>query len=85
MDERKKCFGDPCMKEKRASQALAQHAQVPGEMCAMYVEKVTKLCRSVNLVMADEVNARHLLKGIAKDVYHYLIGKDDLNSSNYII
>lgn len=85
VDEIKKCFGDPTMKKKRAEQTLSQRAQVPGETCTMYIEEVLKLCKSVDPVMTDEDKVGHLLKGIAEDIYHYLIGKDDLQSANDII
>lgn len=74
------CFGDSTTKRKRAEQTLLQRAQVPGETCTTYIEAILKLCKTVNPRMSEEDKVGHLLKGIAEDVYNYLIGKESLAS-----
>ncbi|KAH7987791.1 hypothetical protein HPB51_026537 [Rhipicephalus microplus] len=73
------------MTKNRGEQTLSQRAQVTGETCTMYMEEVLKLCKSVHPLMTDEDKVGNLLKGISEDIYHYLIGKDDLQSANGII
>uniref|UniRef100_A0A6G5A7X7 Retrotransposon gag domain-containing protein n=1 Tax=Rhipicephalus microplus TaxID=6941 RepID=A0A6G5A7X7_RHIMP len=76
VEEIKKCFGDPATKKKRAEQTLSQRAQVTGETCRTYIEDILKLCKSVDAHMMEEDKVGHILKGIADDVYHFLIGKE---------
>lgn len=78
VEEIKKCFGDPATKKKRAEQTLSQRAQVTGETCRTYIEEILKLCKSVDAHMTEEDKVGHILKGIADDVYHFLIGKESL-------
>lgn len=66
------------LKEEKAEQTLAQRAQVPGETCTTYIEDVLKLCGLANSDMTDEDKVGHLLKGIAEDVYSFLITKETL-------
>lgn len=80
VDEVKSGFGDPSLKKKRSEQTLMQRAQVPGETCTIYIEEILKLCKSVDPRMKEEDKVGHLLKGIAEDVYNFLIGKDTLES-----
>lgn len=79
-EELKKCFGDSITKKKRAEQTLSQRAQLQGETCTMYIEEILKLCRLVNPSMSEEDKVGHLLKGIAEDVYQFLIAKENLTS-----
>lgn len=81
VDEITKCFADSISKKKKAEQTLAQRAQIPGETCTMYIEEVLKLCSLVSPDMSDEDKVGHLLKGIAEDVYNFLITKEDLASA----
>lgn len=74
------CFGDSVAKRKQAEHTLLQRAQVPGETCTTYIEAVLKLCKTVNPRMSEEDKVGHLLKGIAEDVYHFLIGKENLGT-----
>ena len=74
------CFGDSTTKRKRAEQTLLQRAQVPGETCTTYIEAILKLCKTVDPRMSEEDKVGHLLKGIAEDVYNYLIAKESLAS-----
>lgn len=46
----------------------------------MYIEEILKLCKVVNSRMPEEDKVGHVLKGIAEDVYNFLIGKESLNS-----
>ncbi|XP_077491779.1 uncharacterized protein LOC144102362 [Amblyomma americanum] len=85
IEEVKKCFGDGSAKKKRAEQTLLQRAQLPGETCTMYIEEIVKLCRLVNPRMPEEDKVGHLLKGIAEDVYNFLISKDSLKSTADVI
>ena len=85
IDEIRKCFGDASAKKKLAEQTLLQRAQVPGETCTTYIEDVVKLCKLVNPRMAEEDKVGHLLKGIAEDVYTFLISKDSLDSTADVI
>lgn len=80
VEEVQKCFGDSDSKKKRAEQTLAQRAQLPGETCTTYIEEILKLCKIVNTRMSEEDKVGHVLKGIAEDVYNFLIGKESLNS-----
>lgn len=76
----KERFGDSVMKKKRAEQTLSQRAQVPGETCMTYIEEVLKLCRMADSGMSEDDKVGHILKGIAEDVYSFLIAKDNLAS-----
>lgn len=78
-------FGDPAAKKKKAEQTLLQRAQIPGETCTTYIEEILKLCRVVNPQMSEEDKVGHLLKGIAEDVYHFLIGREKLESAADVI
>lgn len=80
VEELKKCFGDSITKKKRAEHTLSQRAQLPGETCTMYIEEILKLCKLVNPSMTEEDKVGHLLKGIAEDVYQFLIAKEHLSS-----
>lgn len=80
VEEFRTCFGDSCSKKKRAEQTLSRRAQLPGETCTTYIEEILKLCGIVNGNMSDEDKVGHLLKGIAEDVYNFLIAKDDLST-----
>lgn len=83
--ELKECFGDTNTKRKLAEQTLAQRAQVVGETCTTYIEAVLKLCKTTNSRMTEEDKVGHLLKGIAEDVYQFLIAKDNLTSVSDVI
>lgn len=78
--EIKERFGDSATKKKRAEQTLLQRAQVPGETCLTFIEEVIKLCRMVDSRMPEEDKVGHILKGIAEDVYNFLITKENLAS-----
>lgn len=80
VDELKRCFGDSTAKVKQAEQTLSRRAQLPGETCTTYIEAVLKLCGIVSATMSDEDKVGHLLKGIAEDVYNFLITKEDLHT-----
>lgn len=84
-EEIRNCFGDTTAKRKCAEQTLFQRAQGPGETCTMYIEEVLKLCKAVNPSMSDEDRVGHLLKGIAVDVYNFLITKENLDSPTAVI
>lgn len=85
VNEFRASFGDTAARKKKAEQTLAQRAQVPGETCTTYIEEVLKLCSLVNPSMPDEDKVGHLLKGIAEDVYNYLITKENLASALDVI
>lgn len=85
VEEIKKCFGDSDAKKKRAELTLAQRAQLPGETCTTFIEEVLKLCKTINPRMTEEDKVGHLLKGIAEDVYNFLIGKDNLETVSDVI
>ncbi|KAH8008818.1 hypothetical protein HPB51_005865 [Rhipicephalus microplus] len=53
---------------------------MPGETCTTYIEEVIKLCRTIDSGMSVEDKVGHILKGVAKDVYSFLIAKDTLTS-----
>lgn len=80
VEDIKKRFGDSMAKKKRAEHTLLQRAQLAGESCTTYIEEVLKLCRTVDSAMSEEDKVGHLLKGIAEDVYTFLISKDSLNT-----
>ncbi|KAH8035243.1 hypothetical protein HPB51_004484 [Rhipicephalus microplus] len=85
VSEIKERFGDPTTIKKRAEQTLMQRAQVPGETCTTYIEEVIKLCRTIDPGMSEEDKVGHILKGIAEDVYSFLIAKDTLTSVTDVI
>ncbi|XP_077551742.1 uncharacterized protein LOC144165852 [Haemaphysalis longicornis] len=85
VEEIRKQFGDSIAKKKRAEQTLLQRAQVPGETCTTYIEEILKLCRIVDASMPEDDRVGHVLKGIAEDVYNFLIGKDNLNTVTDVI
>ncbi|XP_049516924.1 uncharacterized protein LOC125942694 [Dermacentor silvarum] len=62
-----------------------QQAQVPGETCTTYIEEVLNLCKALDPQMPEEDKVGHLLKGIAEDVYQFLIGKDRLESVRDVV
>ncbi|XP_077547973.1 uncharacterized protein LOC144160607 [Haemaphysalis longicornis] len=78
-------FGDSVGKKKQAEQTLLHRAQVPGETCTTYIEEVLKLCRLVDPQMSEDDKVGHLLKGIAKDVYNFLIGREKLESASDVV
>ncbi|XP_075742282.1 uncharacterized protein LOC119169209 [Rhipicephalus microplus] len=85
VSEIKERFGDPTMIKKRAEQTLMQRTQVPGKTCTTYIEEVIKLCRTIDSGMSEEDKVGHILKGIAEDVYSFLIAKDTLTSVTDVI
>ena len=85
VEEMKQCFGDSDSKKKGAERTLAQRAQTPGETCTTYIEEVLKLCKIINPRMSEEDKVGHLLKGIAEDVYNFLIGREDLTSVSNVL
>lgn len=85
VEEIRKRFGDSAAKKKKAEQILLQRAQVPGETCTTYIEDILKLCRVVDIRMPEEDRVGHVLKGIAEDVYNFLISKDNLNTISDVI
>lgn len=85
VEEIKKCFGDSYAKQKRAERTLAQRAQAPGETCTTYIEEILKLCKIVNSQMSEEDRVGHLLKGIAEDVYNFLIGREHVDSVSDVV
>lgn len=85
LDEIRKCFGDPAAKNRRAEQMLMQHAQVPGETCTTYIEELLKLCKILDPRTIEEDEVGHLLKGIAENIYQYLIAKHSLESVSDVI
>ncbi|XP_077557779.1 uncharacterized protein LOC144173139 [Haemaphysalis longicornis] len=78
-------FGDSVAKKKLAEQTLLHRAQVPGETCTTYIEEVLKLCRLVDPQMSEDDKVGHLLKGIAEDVYNFLIGREKLESASDVV
>lgn len=64
---------------------LAQRAQSLAETCTTYIEEVLKLCKIVNPRMSQEDRVGHLLKGIAEDVYNFLICSEDLTSVSDVL
>ncbi|XP_077564585.1 uncharacterized protein LOC144180052 [Haemaphysalis longicornis] len=78
-------FGDSVGKKKQAEQTLLHRAQVPGETCTTYIEQVLKLCRLVDPQMSEDDKVGHLLKGIAEDVYNFLIGREKLESASDVV
>lgn len=85
VSEIRECFGDSIAKRKQAEQTLLQRAQIPGETCTTYIEAILKLCKIVNPSMPEEDKVGHLLKGIAEDVYQFLIGKESLGTVTDVI
>ena len=85
VEELKSCFSDATSKKKRAEFSLTQRAQPSGETCTAYIEEILKLCKTQNPCMSEEDTVGHLLKGIAEDVYNFLIGKDNLSSASDVI
>lgn len=85
VEDMKKRFGDSLAKKKLAEQTLHQRAQVAGESCMTYIEEVLKLCRIVNPAMSEEDRVGHILKGIAEDVYAFLISKESLDTVEDVI
>lgn len=62
-----------------------QRAQVPEVTCTTYIEEVLKLCKTLDPRMTEEDKVGHLLKGIAEDVYQFLIAIDSLESVSDVI
>ncbi|XP_077557319.1 uncharacterized protein LOC144172507 [Haemaphysalis longicornis] len=85
VEEIRKAFGDSEAKKKKAEQTLLQRAQVPGETCTTYIEEILKLCRVVDARMPEDDRVGHILKGIAEDVFNFLISKDNLNTISDVI
>lgn len=83
--EIKKCFGNSAAKKKLAEQSLAQRAQLSGETCTVYTEEILRLCREVDSSMSEEDKVGHLLKGIAEDVYNFLISRESLTSVSDVV
>lgn len=51
----------------------------------MYIEEILKLCKIVNTQMLEEDRVGHLLKGIAEDVYNFLIGREHVDSVSDVV
>ncbi|UYV72903.1 hypothetical protein LAZ67_10001126 [Cordylochernes scorpioides] len=51
-------------------------AQTSGETAESYIQEVLLLCRQSNPGMSEGKKVSHLIKGVAKEIYQALIGKD---------
>ncbi|KAH9367548.1 hypothetical protein HPB48_001640 [Haemaphysalis longicornis] len=78
-------FGDRLPERRRQSRLLRRELKFRVESCTTYIEEVLKLCSLVNPSMPDEDKVGHLHKGIAEDVYNYLITKENLASALDVI
>lgn len=67
--------------QKRNAQSTPWHREHSNQgRRTAYIEEILKLCKQANARMSEEDKVGHLLKGIAEDVYNFLIGKDSLAS-----
>lgn len=68
-------FGRPAVHKLRAEQRLRERAQQPGETFTCYIEEVLDLCKRVDASMPENDKLKHILKGIADDIFQMLIAK----------
>ncbi|CAN8002507.1 unnamed protein product [Ixodes pacificus] len=66
-------FGRPAMRQITADRKLASLAQQPTESFTSYIEDVLDLCRRADINMPEHEKVRHLLKGIAEDVFQVIL------------
>lgn len=69
----KEVFGRPTMRQIVAERKLSSRAQQPTETFTSYIEDVLDLCRRVDINMTEPEKVRHLLKGIAEDVFQVIL------------
>ncbi|CAN7943859.1 unnamed protein product, partial [Ixodes hexagonus] len=65
--------GRPSMRQIVADRKLASRAQQPTETFTSYIEDVLDLCHRVDINMSERDKVRHLLKGIAEDVFQVIL------------
>ncbi|UYV69035.1 K02A2.6-like [Cordylochernes scorpioides] len=69
-------FGKKDNLRRQAEQKLKVRAQTRGETTEFYIQDVLRLCREVDAQMPEEERLSHLMKGVAKEVYRYLLPRD---------
>lgn len=69
-------FGSGDDRKKSARASLAMRAQRLNETCAAYIQDVLHLCTVAEPSMNEQDKIGHLLKGIADDVFNFLVQKN---------
>lgn len=83
-EQLKSAFGAKDLFVKQAEQELKSRAQKTGESTQSYIQSVLELCHKVNPQMSENDKVSHLMKGIAEDMYQFLLVKDIGSTSTFI-
>ncbi|UYV81352.1 hypothetical protein LAZ67_20000902, partial [Cordylochernes scorpioides] len=77
-------FGKKDNLRRQAEQKLKVRAQTRGETTEFYIQDVLRLCREVDAQMPEEEKLSHLMKGVAEEVYRYLLPRDIATTDQFI-
>ncbi|UYV84270.1 hypothetical protein LAZ67_X001713, partial [Cordylochernes scorpioides] len=77
-------FGKKDNLRRQAEQKLKVRAQTRGETTEFYIQDVLRLCREVDAQMPEEERLSHLMKGVAEEVYRYLLPRDIATTDQFI-
>ncbi|CAN7940576.1 unnamed protein product, partial [Ixodes hexagonus] len=77
-------FGKPAQRKLIAKRTLASRVQQQDESFVSYIEDVLKLCKRVDVQMAENEKLRNILKGIAEDAFQLLVVKGPATVSEAI-
>lgn len=77
-------FGCGDSKRRTAREKLAVRAQRPDETCAAYIQEVLHLCNQADSSMTEPDKTGHLLKGIAEDVFNFLIQRNVTTVKDFV-
>ncbi|UYV70925.1 hypothetical protein LAZ67_8001124 [Cordylochernes scorpioides] len=69
---------------RQAEQKLKVRAQTRGETTEFYIQDVLRLCREVDAQMPEEERLSHLMKGVAEEVYRYLLPRYIATTDQFI-
>ena len=69
-------YADGAKIKRSAKLQLKKRAQLAGESCHDYVQEIVRLCRDISPTFEEKERVKHILKGIAFNVYSFLLLKD---------
>ncbi|UYV80572.1 hypothetical protein LAZ67_19000747, partial [Cordylochernes scorpioides] len=77
-------FGKKDNLRRQAEEKLKVRAQTKGETTEFYIQDVLRLCREADAQMPEEERLSHLMKGVAEEVYRYLLPRDIATTDQFI-
>ncbi|UYV72850.1 hypothetical protein LAZ67_10000987, partial [Cordylochernes scorpioides] len=83
-DQLASVFGKKDNLRRQAEQKLKVRAQTRGETTEFYIQDVLRLCREVDAQMPEEERLSHPMKGVAEEVYRYLLPRDIATADQFI-